>query len=147
MTVICWDGQALAADRMANYSGAKLTATKVHRLDADRLAAISGSGAHGLALLRWLRNGGNPDDYPRPRDADEHAHLLVINRNGPALNYEGIPEPNVIEDERFAMGAGRDFAMGAMAAGASAREAVEITNALCIYCGLGVDTLTFEGEP
>lgn len=35
-------------------------------------------------------------------------------------------------------------AMGAMLAGADARKAVEITSEIDIYCGNGVDSLTFE---
>lgn len=34
--------------------------------------------------------------------------------------------------------------MGAMQFGANAAQAVEAANALCVYCGGGVDTLTLD---
>lgn len=145
MTVIAWDGTTLAADRQADYGGAKLSVTKVYRLDEDRLAAISGSGAHGMALLEWLRGGGDLFEYPKPSSDEDVAFVLVVHRNGEVWNYEraGYRTP-LHESVPLAMGGGRDFALGALAMGADARRAVEITNQLSSCCGMGVDTLTFD---
>jgi hypothetical protein len=40
----------------------------------------------------------------------------------------------------MAWGIGCDFALGAMAMGADAVQAVEITNKFSIHCGMGVDS-------
>lgn len=145
MTVICWDGQTLAADKRADYGGAALTVTKVYRIDDDRIAAISGAGAHGMAVLDWLRGNGDLSTYPKPSSDDESAFVLVIYRNGDVWNYErgGYRSP-LHESVPLAMGAGRDFAMGALAMGADSVRAVAVANQLCSSCGNGIDTLAFE---
>jgi hypothetical protein len=145
MTVIAWDGTTLAADKQANYAGVALTVTKVFRLDNDRLAAICGCGAHGMAILDWLRDNGDLASYPRPNGDDQVALVLVVHRTGEVWYYEygGYRTP-LHESVPLAMGAGRDAAMGALRMGADAKRAVEVANALCTDCGQGVDTLRFE---
>lgn len=46
----------------------------------------------------------------------------------------------------WAAGSGADYAMGAMAAGKDAKEAVEIACRFDINCGLGVDVLMAENN-
>jgi ATP-dependent protease HslVU (ClpYQ) peptidase subunit len=43
--------------------------------------------------------------------------------------------------DKWAIGSGADYAMGAMAVGADAKRAVEVTSDLYCRCGLGVDVL------
>lgn len=146
MTVIAWDGTTLAADKRGDYSGAALTVTKLHRVDRDRIAAVSGCGSHGMAVLQWLRDGADIAKYPPPC-GDDRALVVVVHRDGTVLSYEGHGYcVSLTEATPLAMGAGRDFAMGALAMGADARQAVEITNRFSMYCGNGVDTMRFE-EP
>lgn len=45
----------------------------------------------------------------------------------------------------YVFGSGRDFALGALAMGASAYEAVKAAITFDITCGIGVDTLTLDG--
>ena len=59
--------------------------------------------------------------------------------------YEGVPVPVQHGHTPIAFGHGRDFALGAMAMGANAKKAVEITNKYSLQCGNGVYTYTLQG--
>jgi ATP-dependent protease HslVU (ClpYQ) peptidase subunit len=50
----------------------------------------------------------------------------------------------VVEDPFMAWGSGRDFALGAMAMGATAREAVAVACRFNVYCGNGIDAFDLK---
>lgn len=142
MTVIAWDGKTLAADKMSCSVGYGYTVTKVHRLADGSIAALAGDGDGAMALLHWLNSERDPDKYP-PAQKDNDTSGLVVQRSGVVWSYGKTPYPQRIECSLYAMGHGRDFALAAMHCGRSAREAVELTCKLDVYCGKGVDTLEF----
>ena len=142
MTVIAWDGNTLAADKRTSFGGSHCTTTKVRRV-GDTLVSGCGTSALLREMLRWLEDGADPSKFPAAqRDSKESVSLLVVPRNGHLLQYETGPYPLVIEDLRWAVGSGRDFAVMAMHLGKSAIEAVELTAQFCSDCGNGVDFLT-----
>lgn len=143
MTVIAWDGKTLAADKMACSQGYGYTVTKVHRLRDGSLVALSGDGDHAMALLAWLNAAQNPAAYPGEQK-DNDTSAFVVRPDGAAVSYGKTPYPQVIEDPLYAMGHGRDFALAAMHCGKTAREAVELTCRLDVFCGNGIDTLELE---
>lgn len=143
MTVIAWDGRMLAADRLASYNGHKRSATKIFRLDSQRLVAFAGTAPIAHAVLAWLRDSERKIEA-FPKSADTHA--FVVHRDGHAECYEGEAHPVPVLEPFFASGAGRDYALAAMHLGYDARRAVEVACALDIYCGNGIDTLTFEED-
>ena len=63
---------------------------------------------------------------------------VVASRSGLRW-FDGGPNGIACRDAFAAFGCGGDIAIGAMAAGASAEEAVEIANIHHVECGLGVD--------
>lgn len=140
MTVIAWDGKALAADKMACACGYGYTVTKIHRLRDGSIAAFSGDGDSAMALLAWLEAARNPATYPDAQK-DNDTCALVIEAGGAVWCYGKTPYPQRIEDKFYAMGHGRDFALAAMHLGKSAKEAVEVACALDAYCGNGIDVL------
>jgi hypothetical protein len=145
VTVIAWDGRTLAADKRAHKYGLAYTVTKVFRVGADRLVGISGDASRGAELIAWLERGGDPASYPELKDKDCPAFMLCVERGGRVLLYEKTAHPYVCEDEKWAEGEGRDFAVSAMHAGMDARAAVEWACRFVISCGNGIDALTFDG--
>ena len=143
MTCIAWDGKTLAADKMSCSVGYGYTVTKVHRLASGALAAFSGDGDGAMTLLHWL-NGARADDKYPPGQKDNETSALVIERDGSVWSFGKTPHAQRIECARYAMGHGRDFALMAMRLGKTAREAVELTCELDVFCGNGVDTLEFD---
>lgn len=144
MTVIAWDGRTLAADKRCSYGNSVRTVTKIRRLADGRLAGIAGSGAAGEAVIAWLNAGSGPHYYPEIQKSDDHASVLVIERDGSVLEYSKTAHPERYEDKFIAIGSGRDFAVAAMHCGRTAVEAVELACQLDTGCGNGIDVLRFE---
>lgn len=144
MTVVCWDGKTLAADKRAERAGAgHAKVTKVFKVNGC-LLAIAGSFDVGMQLVHWFQGGCVADDYPVLQAEDNEASLLVITPERRITQYERTPEPLIFEQEKTAMGSGRDYALAAMFLGCNAREAVEVACAFDIFCGNGVDEISFD---
>lgn len=143
MTVIAWDGKTLAADKRAQKFGLAYTVTKIFCV-GNRLVGIAGDAGRGMELVNWLREGGNVAKYPELKDPENSAHLLVVNSDRRVELYESSPHPYTIEDEKWAEGIGRDFALSAMHLGLDAKAAVSYTCQFVPSCGNGIDTLTLD---
>lgn len=158
MTCIAWDGQTLAADRQATLDGICRTVCKILNIaDAtptqDGLfpggsAFITGTGDFEsfAALVEWVRDGERQDKWPNFQKHDGFYTLVVVRLNlkfQPTLYmYEALPIRQMLDPTKpFAWGCDGRLALAAMAAGASAEQAVEIASSLSIYSGLGVDKL------
>jgi 20S proteasome alpha/beta subunit len=136
----------LAADKRASSSGYGATVTKIRRTAAGELLAVSGEFDAGQALMAWYQAGALPEAFPDNRDANEsfRARLLVIGA-GPRIRiFESTPHAMTIEDQKYAMGSGRDYALAAMHLGRNSRKAVEVACALDAGCGNGIDTLRLK---
>jgi hypothetical protein len=90
---------------------------KVFRLRDGRLFASSGRVEEGLMLLDALRNG-----EPTPKCPGVRA--LLVHPNGRLEGYEGKRWSRIVGAEYAALGSGSPYALGAMAVGASAIQAV-----------------------
>lgn len=143
MTVVVYDGKMLAADKLAQSNGGRMTTRKVHRLLDGSLAGGAGESSFVRACIAWLNTDRDLANYPRLGD-NEHATVLVVPKHGPMLLYERNPHPIPLEDRQVAIGSGRDYAMAALRCGCDARRAVEVASELDIYCGNGVDVLRHE---
>lgn len=146
MTVIAWDGATLAADRRVESGGHIETMTKIARCPDGSLIGWAGFAMHGVRLVRWAMDGFDPLRFPVYPDGSKWASLYRILPDGRVLCYENHPEPLPLHDARIAAGTGGAYAMGAMAAGADARTAVEIACRYNCACGNGVDALDLVAE-
>lgn len=95
-----------------------------------------------MALLRWMKGGDHPGEYPY---ADENIVIaLVVDEqyriwrlSSTKLRYSQVLEAV------HATGAGQDYAIGALEAGATAVQAIRIAMKRSDYAGLGVDAVRF----
>lgn len=138
MTVIAWDGTYLAADRQATLSECRREVKKIFRLKNGDLASFCGIESGARELLSWYENGADQGRYPPLQSTSDWVRLVLVTKKG-VFEYEQRPIPSLVKDPFFAWGSGRDFALGALAAGSSASEAVKIASRFNIHCGLGVD--------
>lgn len=144
MTIVAWDGKTLAADKRAERAGAgHAKVTKVFKINGC-LVAISGSYDIGMELVNWFQNGCIREEFPQRQGEDNEALLLVITPDRRITHYERTPEPLIFEQEQTAMGSGRDYALAAMHLGFDARKAVEVACAFDVYCGNGIDEISFD---
>jgi len=144
MTVIAWDGKSLAADRQCQAQGVQRPVTKLHKVRTvtaeEWVVAFCGSLAQGLVLMEWFKEGADPGKWPAFQRTDDWSTLVVANRSS-CFMYEQEPVRIHLPGPFMAFGGGKEFALGAMSAGANAKRAVEIACEHCIYCGLGVDVV------
>ena len=141
MSVVAWDGRLVAADKQGTTAGLRITLTKMRRLPSGEVLAWTGNQDFGLTVAQWYEDGADMMQWPAcQNDKDDWARLIVI-ANKRAKVFERQPFPIVIEDEFMAWGSGRDYAMGAMARGANAQEAVKIAMRFDQSCGMGCDVV------
>lgn len=146
MTVIAFDGRTLAADKQATEGGLRHVTTKIKRIEKGKFKGylMAGAGCTSQAnhMMAWFELGAEPESFPKYQDTEDlSAQLLVISPSKEILRFDFNPIPCVFYDEIYAMGSGRDVAMGAMAMGADAKQAVEVASEICSGCGMGVDVI------
>lgn len=132
MTTACWDGEELAVDSQGTEGNVISYSNKLWRWDGER-----GSGYFTVA-------GNIERDYPAMKNFLETGNTNLK----PSKNYgcicvtdDGvasyITENYLVTllDFKYAFGSGSQIAIGAMAAGKSAREAVKIAIKHDAYTG------------
>jgi hypothetical protein len=145
MTVVCWDGRTLAADKRAVVGGHTFTMTKIARV-GDCLVGVAGRGDKIAEFQHWIADGRKREAYPARTDQAWFTALVIL-PGGVIERFEDQPLPIIVEDVTHAIGTGRDYARVAMHLGKCAREAVEIACLFDENCGNGVDTLSFVESP
>ena len=144
MTVICWDGKTLAADKRAGTELPR-TVTKIRRTATGVLIGCTGSACTDMELMAWYEAGAIVADFPPTQRVNAtSSHMIVIELDGRIRMFMESPYAATLEDGRHAIGSGRDFAMAAMHLGKTALEAVEVATALTATCGNGIDTLELK---
>ena len=125
MTTIAFAEGTIAADSQMTSGGAKLRIKKLHRLSDGSLFAGSGEVALISRMLKWAEAGF--PEKPRPRiTEDSEIECIVVRPNGAIWLVDDKLEPLEIDEPFAAIGSGFAYALGAMACGKSAVEAVEI---------------------
>ena len=141
MTTIAFKGGIMAADKQATSSGCSHgKMTKIFKLDGH-LIGVAGDGHACMEMVRWFNNGAKEDDFPEIQKSEDNGMLMVVTPEKVITFYEKSPLPLIYENDFAAMGSGRDFALGAMASGLGATEAVEVACRFDIYSGNGIDWL------
>lgn len=147
MTCIAWDGVTLAGDRAAWSGSCCYPVKKVYRIESRSLGRIlvglSGDGGYAHAVLRWLETGENPGEYPERLEKGAIQIGLIVKRNRRVLKLDSALRLMPTYGRIHALGGGQDMAIGALAAGASARLAVRIVMRHSDMAGIGVDVVRF----
>lgn len=136
MTTCAYKAGVLAVDRMASDDGLKWEADKLY-FSRDKVRVAVGVVAVAKAMMLWLDTpAAERGDCPLTSDACVVEMDLETGAIGewcaPGIFME-------VQDRIAAWGSGRELAIGAMAAGATAEEAAEIALAWDPYSGFGVD--------
>lgn len=138
MSVVAWDGRYLAADMQATVAEMRVSISKIRRIKSGEVVAWTGAHEHGLRLMQWYVDGADPLQWPEFQRGEHWTRLIVAGPDG-VKHYEQEPVAQEVHNPFMAWGSGRDFAMGAMAAGANAEAAVCCANRFNIHCGCGVE--------
>jgi len=139
MTVLAWDGRILACDRQTTVGEMKVETQKLVLLPELRTAmACAGDAGRCRGFAHWVANGRNADDFPSWQTDIATAVDVLMVVDGVPYIYNMAPFAIAVLSQFLALGSGSDIAVGAMAMGANAVEAVQITNRISPHCGMGV---------
>ncbi len=143
MSVIAWDGKVLAADRQYICGDTISTAKKIFKLSNGEVLAFCGDLDTGMTMKRWYESGHKIEDWPVDIQNDKDKWCRIIIANPLKIFYfERTPDPVEILDDFMAFGCGREVALGAMAMGATAVQAVQVASRFVIGVGNGVEAFT-----
>jgi ATP-dependent HslUV protease subunit HslV len=140
MTTVAYRDGILAADSLAT-SGDTVTgqAVKLKRLADGRLAAMLGRSGAAQRLLAWIEAGAQGEQ------PGGDAGVVIVDDDGASYYDDGVSE-RCSRAPFKAWGTGGCLAMGAMAAGASAEQAVRIACEWDIYTGGDVIALSLHAS-
>jgi ATP-dependent protease HslVU (ClpYQ) peptidase subunit len=127
MTTIAFrDGLVAADSALSNGNTITIGATKIAKRPSDgAIIAATGSSAYNAAFMRWAL--ADEPDEKQPKRPDDNTRALIY-KAGTIWIFESTePSPPYQHDAPYyAAGSGMDFAIGAMAMGATAEQAVEV---------------------
>lgn len=130
MTTIATDGNTIAADtQISGRWKNSVRAQKIFDINGD-IVGISGELAECHSFLEWYEKGEPANDKPNIEEGS--IDIMVLTADGKCYHYYHKLRPCEVSVP-YAVGSGSEFAMGAMACGASPREAVEIAASLDPY--------------
>ncbi len=141
MTTIAYKDRIMAADSGCFNGG-------LYEGEVDKISILPDAGVIGccgeygaiLKVIEWLTAGGKPREKPRLSRDSEFTGLLV-RPNGEVVHYQLGLRPLRLTADFHAIGSGRQIAVGAMAAGASAEQAVRIA---CHYDQISMEPVTTQ---
>lgn len=141
MTTIAYRNGIMAADSGCFNGG-------LYEGQVDKISILPDIGVLGccgeygaiLKVVEWLTAGGKPNERPRLSRSSEFAGLLV-KQDGGVVHYQLGLRPLRMAAEFHAIGSGRHIAIGAMAAGASAEDAVRIA---CHYDQMSMEPVNTQ---
>lgn len=146
MTTVAWKDGRLAADCLARR-GATVLPYRAQKLHIHNRVLYACVGAILICerVLDALLSGHDAHQIAREVKANSEDDFMVIEIREPTKIR--VWEPGGSSSESSAIGAwgsGAHLALGAMLAGASAPQAIEIASSVDLYTGGGIDVLEFE---
>lgn len=152
MTTIAYDGSTLAADRGMWSAGLVYQTTKLFRLDLDLggphkaecIVAMMGVATYCHALIAHMQDPkSNPMPDPHDYEMDGcHDVAFVWPKGQKPFTLSSLGVRMRVDTPYYACGAGREFAMGALLAGASPKRAVSLAIDYTDYAAHGVDVMS-----
>lgn len=142
MTTIAFDGETLASDRKM---GDRYNVQKIFKVPQG-YAAGCGDYDYIVEIVEWLANGSDRENLPdlpdKNDDGDAMAEVIVVTPQGKVswLSWPFLRSVQLSE-RKVAYGSGGDIALGAMAAGATAKQAVAIACRYDPNTGQGIDAI------
>ena len=138
MTTIAWDGQHLAADKQM---GGRLRTGKIFPLGDGQYLAGAGDFCQIVEIATWIMQGALEQAKPSLPD-EMSSELLIVHPDGTAYWLTWPYLRKVKLNEPFAsLGSGGEYALGALAMGATAKQAVQIATRYDPHTGGGITNI------
>lgn len=132
MTTIAWDGEVLAAD--SQITSGEMRVGHYRKIGKRGRVLFGASGEQGLAqrFIAWCAGGFNGDPPEMTKGGSSASGLVILGDRILTFSDTGI---DTVHGPYYAQGSGSPFAYGALAAGATAGDAVRA--AIKHDCGSG----------
>lgn len=147
MTVIVYRNGVMACDSRA-YSGGPSPIgdkCKIERLEDGTLLGVSSNKPGGAELVRRWYKEECPDEFKYK--LPETFTLLAVKPDGTAYYADDYPMlSGPLTADYFAIGSGEKYALGALALGVSAPEAVAIGCKLDVWSAWPIHVINHSGE-
>lgn len=138
MTTIAFKDGILAADSRST-SGTMVSGSVKKIIGGDGFyTAITGDTQDKNPVFKYLKDGGE-----KPKIANLNG---IVVKNGKMQLFDDKLEPYDMGCAFYALGSGRELAIGAMAAGATAEEAVKIACEYDVHTGGPVHVVNTNTE-
>jgi ATP-dependent protease HslVU (ClpYQ) peptidase subunit len=142
MSTVAWDGTHLVGDCQATWGGTPVKTHKVMHVPYKGTTYLIGWAGNEAQGIRFVEHFTKKGLAGRPELSDG-TEILVICRNWAKVE-SGRDTSDIMNEPRWAIGSGAEFAMGAMYAGATAEQAVQIATTLDVYTGMGIEKICFN---
>ena len=144
MTTIAYKDGILASDSLISNS-CGVAVGKMCKVAKGKSTVGAAAGVYGdvVAFLAWVTDH-DCDMAKRPK-FEGALNGLIVYSDGALICIDGNFAPGALGVDVAAIGAGLELALGAMAAGASAEQAVAIACDLDLSSGLPVHHVRLEG--
>lgn len=145
MTVIAFKDGVMAADTQLSAFNSACRAQKLVRLPDGGVAGGCGTWSHAYSALKYLENGGDPEDeHAAKLPTITDAAVLIARPDGSLWLLEERFPAYPLLDKQMAIGCGADAARMAMSLGLSAVEAVSKVTRQDLLCGDPVQSMDVE---
>lgn len=135
MTTIAASLTQMSADTFSHTQVSSYSVTKIVRVGTT-LVGCAGPGDWCNRFIEWRTKGGKPPKVSKT----ESVEALVLDKTGLYL-FHNTCVPDRIRLAYFAIGSGRQYALGALAADLGTERAVEIACQFDPYSKAPIDTL------
>ena len=131
MTTIACDGKTMTSDGLITSGDMIIQSDcqKIFRLNDGRIVGFAGNAYDWEPVVKFFN--GELKDWPK---CDHNIAILVLDKSGQCTLYDSHGK-TFARPTPTAIGTGRAYAIGAMRAGASTVEAVEIASSLDTLSG------------
>jgi hypothetical protein len=138
VTTIAYRNGILASDSLATSNGLRDSHTqKIHKI-GPLLVAGAGISAICTRFVQWVKDGMKGDS---PWQGQDGGNSFIVMPDEVILVF-GENGPWKVERDFYALGSGEQVAIGAMAHGATAEEAVAHAITFDVYSGGPIRTLS-----
>lgn len=143
MTTICWDGETLAADKQSTIGLAPVETRKAHRVSRNGSQVLFGCAGNSYECYAFRKWATGQIEKPQFKDIS----LICVDHDRQVWIADESLIWLPISAKQWGIGSGSEYALGAMAAGSTATQAIRIASKLDVHSGLGVDVVRFSDPP
>ena len=150
MTTIAFDGKSIAADCQSTYGSFPVKAHKLNHLTYKGHPAVAGCDGtiqEFDPIIEWVKGGCKKKQRPDVEEEKPDFSIMVVTDEGKVFYASNSLFFHDMGKTKWAIGSGADYALGAMEAGKTAKESIEIAMRLDVNTGLGIDVIdVVKGE-